>query len=224
LTDPARLTRDEMAKRFGVEPRTISNYARRGMPATKQGRCYTFDAAACDAWLAAKRDANGQFGSVFAKGPGGKRPGAGRPKGTKAASEPATSAASDAKADTRGIIGEKGNGNVRLAVTSKGMVEMIEGGVTHADLSASGAAFEVVRRISDWEVKSGKLVNADEMRDAMKALCERIRTGMLAIAGELAQQGGELGLDAAGCAKLKTMTLAAVVRRLNAVRKEAWEQ
>ena len=217
------ITRDELAARFGVEPTTVSNYVKRGMPATRKGRFYEFEPEACEKWLRENRDHEGQFANM-SRGPGGKRPGAGRPRkdATQQAEKRAEAKAPETapeQATGTGIIGKEGK--VRVAVTSDAYIKMLENGISPADNAATTSALETLKRIQEYEIKSGKLVDAEKIADELKRRCEWIRNSMLKLSGIMGQRAGELGLDQAGGAKLKAMLHTETVRLLDSVREEA---
>lgn len=69
-TPPARISTADLATMLGVSAPQVRQYVAQGMPGEKAGRVWTFDPAACRAWI--KRSKLTQQG--------GRREGAGRPK------------------------------------------------------------------------------------------------------------------------------------------------
>lgn len=210
MTDAAPITetigRAQLAERFGVEPWTISNYAKRGMPCRKVGRSYEYDVAACDAWLAANRDADGQFANR-STGAGGKRPGAGRPKGS-------------------GVVkSEDGAANtVKIAVTSEDLLSLVREGITPAEISASANALKLLKEVTEYEKDAGQLVDAEEAAATVREWCVDLRERMLQVAPRVAARAGELGLSQADAVRLRTVVEEVVHNVLATARADAMEE
>ena len=210
MTDQSpNLSAVQLAKRFGITKVAIGNYVKRGMPVVEGSDPRRFDLVACDAWLAANRDHEGQFANS-SPGKGGKREGSGRPKGS---------------GKTGGVIeSETGAAHsVKIAVTTEDLLNLVRAGITPSEISASASALKLLKEVTEYEKESGLLVNAEEAADALRTWCVDIRERMLQVAPRVAAKAGELGLSQADAVRLRTVVEEVVGNVLATLREEAME-
>lgn len=186
--EPSNLSSADLADRYGVTTLTIGNYVKRGMPVIEGSKPRKFDPVECDKWLASNRDHEGQFANS-SPGKGGKREGSGRPKGS-------------------GLVqSESGDKyNVKMAVTSADLLELVRSGVTPTEIAASKQALALLKEVTEYEKEAGLLVNAEEAADFMRLVCVGVRERMLQVAPCVAAKAGELKLSQADAVRLRTIT------------------
>lgn len=207
MTDqPTNLSSAQLADRFGVTTFAIGNYVKRGMPVVEGSKPRKFDPVECDKWLAANRDHNGQFANS-SNGVGGKREGSGRPKGS-------------------GLVQSEGGDkyNVKMAVTSADLIDLVRSGVTPTEIAASKQALALLKEVTEYEKEAGLLVNAEEAADALRTWCVDIRERMLQVAPRVAAKAGELGMSQAEAVRLRTVVEEVVASVLATLRAEAMEE
>lgn len=199
---------DAAAEMVGVEPKTIREWiTQRGCPCVTK-KPYILEAGALRAWMAKNIDESGSF-------PGGNGNGGNHAK-KAAALEAATPFAARAGA------GAGDEPTVQVPTTGDELMALVRtSGVTASDIRLWDAACELADKLDDAKVKRGRLIDADEVKQAMRQWCVDIRERVLQAPARIAAKGGELGLTQADQVRLKELAEQVIADVLISLRDEA---
>lgn len=211
----------EAASICGIERQRLPKWAEKGMPrhAGPDGG-WVYRPSEVLAWRAKYADADGQ---VRTNGKGGRQPGSGRkpkvPTGEAPRDPPDPR---PPKPDKSGgpIVGH--DGGVQLPTSPDQLREWLSAEPrSKADLDMAATAFKLLKEVETYEIERGTLVPAEDARTALESWCVEIREAMLQVGVRVGAKGGELGLDQAGCARLRDLASDVVRAMLATVRASA---
>ena len=207
----------EAAELVGVEANAIKRWINdRGCPCVTR-KPYAVEMGALRAWMAKHMDETGSFAGGGGRGGNHAKKAAALESvriGPDRATEPNADEADDG-----------GEPEFKVPTTGDELMALVRtNGVTAAEIKLWDAACELADKLDDAKVKRGRLIDADEVKQAMRQWCIDIRERVLQAPARIAAKGGELGLNQADQVRLKELAERVIADVLVSLRTEAKER